>query len=77
MSLQTFITNLESIFEETAPNTLTANTNFRDLEEWSSMQALLIIAMIDSEYAVIFSGEDLRNCQTIADIYEIVKNRLN
>lgn len=38
--------------------------------------ALSVIAMIDEEYDVKIKGDDVRNSQTINDLYEIVKSRL-
>jgi thiol-disulfide isomerase/thioredoxin len=49
---------------------------FKELEEWSSLTALSVIAMIDEEYDVKIKGDDVRNSQTINDLYEIVKSRL-
>lgn len=76
MTLQQFIQNFEAQFEEIEPNTISEDTPFRSLEEWSSMQALLVISMIDAEYGIAFSGEDMRACNTINDIFEIVKSRV-
>ena len=56
-------------------NLITPETKFRELEEWSSLVALGVIAMVDEEYGVKIKGDDIRNSQTINDIYEIVKSR--
>lgn len=54
----------------------TSETKFKELEEWSSLTALSVIAMIDEEYDVKIKGDDVRNSQTVNDLYEIVKSRL-
>ena len=41
-----------------------------------SWTALSVIAMIDEEYDVKIKGDDVRNSQTVNDLYEIVKSRL-
>jgi acyl carrier protein len=51
-------------------------TKFRDIEEWSSLMALSIIAMVDEKYNVKIKGDDIRNSQTFEDLYNIVKSRL-
>ena len=72
IELKSFISQLEAEFEELEPGTLKAATGFRDLEEWSSMHALIIIALIDTEYDIILSGDDLRSASTVQDLYDIV-----
>lgn len=43
----------------------TSETKFKELEEWSSLTALSVIAMIDEEYDVKIKGDDVRNSQTV------------
>lgn len=75
MDIQTFIQNFADQFDETDANVFTAETEFRKLDEWSSLSALSIIAMADEEYDVKIKGEDIRNSRTIGDLYEIIKSR--
>ena len=76
MSLERFIENFTDLFEETEPDTIQATTRFKELDEWSSLFALSVIAMIDEEYDVEFRGDDLRGSNTVEDLYNIVKNRV-
>lgn len=76
MNKDLFLQHISQQFEETEPALLHFDTAFKQLEEWSSMHALLIIALIDAEYNIPFTGEDLQACTTIADIYSIVESRL-
>lgn len=75
MEIQEFIKNFAEQFEDTRSESFKAETRFRDIEEWSSLMALSIIAMVDEEYNVKIKGDDIRNSQTINDLYEIVKSR--
>lgn len=75
MELNDFIKNFADLFDETDVNTITAETRFRDLDEWSSLLGLSVIAMADDEYDVTLSGEDIRKSDTVMDIYEIVKSK--
>ena len=72
IELDSFINKLEVEFEELTPGALKAETGFRDLDEWSSMHALIIIALIDTEYDIVLSGDDLRSASTVQDLYDIV-----
>lgn len=76
MDLDQFIVNFTGLFEETDPDTIYANTNFKDLEEWSSLLALSVIAMVDEEYDVEFRGDDIRGSKTVEDLYNKVKARV-
>lgn len=77
MELQDFVLKFAEQFEETDNSTFTADTEFKNLDEWSSLMALSIIAMIDEEYEVGIKGEDIRSSSTVNDIFEIVKSRRN
>ncbi len=70
-----FIEKLEGEFDEVAKGTLTPQTSFKDIQGWSSMLALVLIALIDSEYNVLLNGEDLRQATTIQDVYDVVKSK--
>ena len=76
MDIDKFIENFTDLFDETDPDTICATTRFKELEEWSSLFALSVIAMIDEEYDVEFRGDDIRNSTTIKDLYDIVKSRV-
>lgn len=76
MNLQNFIENFAAQFDDTETSAFTPETKFRELEEWSSLIALSIIAMVDEEYDVTLKGDDVRNSETINDIYTIVESKL-
>ena len=44
-------------------------TSFRDFPNWSSMNALIILAMFETEFDVTLTGDQLRSCNTIQDLY--------
>ena len=77
MDIQEFIENFAAQFDETDPVVITAETRFKDLEEWSSLLALSIIAMVDDEYDVIIKGNDIISSATIQDLYEVVVGRMS
>ena len=54
---------------------LTADTEFRKLEEWSSLVALSVIAMVDEEYNVSLSGDDMRSVSTIGQLFELISKK--
>lgn len=76
MERDDFIKKFAEQFDETEANTFTSETKFRELDEWSSLMALSIIAMVDDEYDVTLKGDDIRSSETIADIYDKVVAKL-
>ena len=76
MEIKEFIQNFADQFDDTETSVFTPETEFKELEEWSSLTAVSVIAMIDEEYDMKIKGDDVRNSQTINDLYEIVKSRL-
>jgi acyl carrier protein len=75
MDLQVFIGKFAEQFDETDPGEFKADTEFKALDEWSSLFALSIIAMVDDEYDIVLKGDDVRNAETIADLFQVVQSR--
>ncbi len=75
MEINDFVVDFANQFDETDASEITINTAFKDLEEWSSLLSLSIIAMCDEEYDVKIKGDDIRNAVTVEDLYNIVIDR--
>lgn len=73
MDLNSFIKNFAEQFDETDASEIKAETVFKDLDEWSSLIALSVIAMVDEEYDITIKGDDIRNSNTIEDLFNAVK----
>lgn len=73
MEIKEFIENFADQFDDTDVSELKAETVFKELEEWSSLIALSVIAMVDEEYDVTIKGDDIRNSNTIQDLYNNIK----
>ena len=76
MELNEFIAHFAEQFEETEASAFTPQTVFHELDEYSSLIALSIIAMIDEEYDVQVNGNEMRAAVTIEDLYNTVKSKL-
>jgi acyl carrier protein len=75
MELNEFIQNFADQFDDTDASEFTATTNFKELDEWSSLIALSIIAMVDDEYDVTLKGDDIKNAVTIEDLFKTVESK--
>ena len=73
MEIKEFIENFAAQFDETDAEVVTAGTEFITLDEWSSLIALSLIAMVDEEYDITIKGDDIRNATTIEDLFNTVK----
>lgn len=76
MELNVFIQNFADQFEDTNADSLFESTKFRVLDEWSSMIALSVMAMVDEEYDVQLKADEMRSAETIGQLYEIVKGKV-
>lgn len=76
MELKTFIDNFADQFDDTDASEFTAETIFKDIDEYSSLTALSLIAMIDEEYEVTLKGDDIKNASSIKDLFNIVEGKM-
>ena len=74
MEIKDFIENFAAQFDDTDASEFKAETKFRELDEWSSLIALSIIAMVDEEYDVTLKGDEMRQAETIEELFNIVKS---
>lgn len=73
MELSDFVLHVAEQFDDMDQTEFSAETKFKELDEWSSLTALSIIAMVDEIYDVALKGDDIRNANTIGELYETVK----
>ena len=73
MDIKNFIENFADQFDDTDSSEFKAETVFKELDEWSSLIALSVIAMVDEEYDITIKGDDIRNSNTIEDLFNAVK----
>ena len=76
MELNEFIEKFAEQFDDVDVSSLTVDTKFREIEGYTSLVALLIITMIDEEYNVTVTGDDMKKQVTIGDLFNLVASRL-
>lgn len=76
MEIIEFVKKIAEQFDETDINEFSTKTAFHQLEEYSSLISLSIMAMIDEEYDVQLNAEEMRNANTIQELYETVQSHL-
>lgn len=76
MDFKNFIEQFAEQFDDVDVEQLNSATRFRELDGYTSLVALLIITMIDEEYDVTVTGDDMKQQVTIGDLYNLVSSRL-
>ena len=71
-SLEEFVALFAEQFDYTDPSEITSVTVFHELDEWSSLVGLSVIAMVDEEFDVALKGDDVKNAITVEDLYNRV-----
>lgn len=75
-TLTEFVELFADLFDETDPTTINSKTVFRDLDEWSSLIGLSVIAMVDEEFDVALKGNDVKESFTVEDLYNRIIAKL-
>lgn len=72
MNLQEFIEKFAEAIEIEEVEKLSGETVFRDMDEWSSLSVMLLIAFYDDEFEKEISNNDIKACVTIKDLYNLI-----
>lgn len=75
-SLEEFVELFAEQFDDTDASEIQATTVFHDLDEWSSLVGLSVIAMVDEEFDIALKGDDVRNSVTVEDLYKTVCSKM-
>lgn len=76
MEIKEFIENFADQFDDTELSEFKPETVFHELDEYSSLIALSIIGMIDDEYGVTLTGNEMKSAVTIEDLFHIVEEKV-
>ena len=72
MELKDYIANFADQFEDTDPETITAENPFHDLEEWDSLIALAVLNMTEKKYGKKITFDEMKSCVTVTDLFNII-----
>lgn len=77
MDIKEFIEHFVEQFDDVPVTEVTPETHHHEMDEWSSLIALSVMAMIDEEYDVQIKADEMRNSRTVQDLYDIVQSYIN
>ena len=75
MELNEFIAAFAEQFDETDATEITADCEFHNLDEWSSLAGMGVIALAKTQYNKQITGSELRACVTVEDVFNLIKNK--
>ena len=75
-TLDEFVALFAEQFDDTDASAITVETAFHDLDDWSSLIGLSVIAMVDEEFDVALKGDDVKNSVTVEDLYNRIISKL-
>ena len=71
-----FIKNFSDQFDDTDASEFTLETRFRELDEWSSLNALAILNMIGKKYSVFLKPDEMKPINTVKELFDLVNSRI-
>lgn len=77
MAITQFIDLLAPEFDEVPTGNIQPHTEFRKLNGWNSMMALVIVSKINKHYKVNITAEELAGAKTINDLYQLTLKKCN
>ena len=75
MELNEFIVKFADQFDDTDASQIRADTVFHDLDEWSSLTGMSVIALAKTEYGKTITGAELKACVTVEDVYNLLASK--
>jgi len=77
MDANEFVKNFAAQFDDTDASEFTPETRFRELDEWSSLNALAILNMIGKKYSVVLKPEEMKPTNTVQELFDLVQSKLS
>jgi len=74
-NLEEFVALFAEQFDDTDPSEIKADTVFHDLDEWSSLTSMGVIALVKSEYGKEITGKEIKSCTTVEDLFNFVASK--
>ena len=75
MELQEFIKNFADQFDDTDASEIKADTEYQELDEWSSLTAMSLIALAKAEYGKTITGREVRSCKTVEELFNLIASK--
>lgn len=75
MELNKFLIDFAEQFDDTDASEIHADTAFHELDEWSSLVGMSLIAIVKTEYGKSITGKEIRECTTVEDLFNLISSK--
>ena len=75
MEISKFLAEFAELFDDTDASEIQADTKFHDLEEWSSLVGMSVIALAKAEYGKTITGKEIKECVTVEDVFNLIASK--
>lgn len=72
MNKEEFIAAFAEQFDDTDASDIKMDTKFQELEDWSSLTAMSVIAMVRTQFNKTVTTKEIRSCETVDDLFNLV-----
>ncbi len=72
MEISKFLADFAEQFDDTDVSEIQEDTVFHDLDEWSSLVGMSLIAMVKTEYGRTITGKEIRECVTVRNLFDLI-----
>lgn len=73
------LSELQEIFREVFEDSemvITEETSANEVEDWTSLMHMQLLATIEEKYGIAFSTRDIRKMKSVGDLAEIIRQKL-
>lgn len=75
MTLNEFTTKFAEVFDDTDASEIQADTVYQDLDEWSSLTSMCVVAFVKTECGKNVTGTEIRSCNTVEDLFNLINKK--
>ena len=75
MDFNDFLVNFANLFKDTDASEIQTETEYQELEEWSSLTALSLMALAKTTYGKTITGREVRRCKTVEELYKLIASK--
>ncbi|MES2619864.1 MAG: hypothetical protein V4615_03355 [Bacteroidota bacterium] len=72
MEVAAFIKKVEQEYDEMPVGLLKPDSKFKEIINWSSINSVVFATMIEFEYHVMVTSEELNSVNTITELFELI-----
>ena len=75
MDVKDFIKIFAEQLDDTDVSEIHTDTEYQELEEWSSLTAMSLIAMAKTQFGKTITGREVRGCKTVEDLFNLIASK--